>query len=158
MVRLREGALGKDQKFEIGELPMLPGAKKSGLFGRPGMLFVASKNTKHPEIAAKFFNYMLTDPEAARILGLTRGMPSADSQYNVLVAEKRIQPAEIKAYELIKKQKDSGNITLPSPLYEHPRMQTFIREVFEGVAYGKVSDQDAAKRLLEDGNTLLRRL
>ncbi|MFT4174361.1 MAG: ABC transporter substrate-binding protein [Rhodocyclaceae bacterium] len=158
MVRLREGSLAKDQKYEIGDLPMLPGAKKSGLFGRPGMMFVVGKSTKQPELAVKFLNFMMTDPEAARILGLSRGMPSADSQYKTLVADKRITANEIKAFQLIKQQKDSGNITLPSPLYEHPRMQKLIREIFEQVAYGKISEQDASKRLQEEGSALLRRL
>ncbi|MGC3961820.1 MAG: ABC transporter substrate-binding protein [Rhodocyclaceae bacterium] len=158
MVRLREGALGKDQKYEIGEMPILPQAKNSGLFGRPGMMFVVGKNTKHAELAAKFVNFMLTDPEAARILGLSRGMPAANSQYKVLSTGDQVTPNEIKAFELIQKYKDSGKITLPSPLYEHPRMQRLIREVFEQVAYGKINEEQAAKRLQDEGSTLLRRL
>lgn len=158
VIRLRGSTLDKDQKLEIGEFPMLPGAKNSGLFGRPAMLFVVSKRSKHPDVAAKFLNFVLTDPEAARILGLTRGVPAADSQYNALVADKRIELIEQKAFLQIKGLKDAGKITLPSPQFESPRIQKFIREVFEQLAYGKVSEQAAAKRLLEEGNTMLSRL
>jgi oligogalacturonide transport system substrate-binding protein len=33
-----------------------------------------------------------------------------------------------------------------------------MREVFETVAYGKTSDLDAARRLVEEGGSLLRRI
>ncbi len=158
VLRLRASTLDKSQKLDIGEFPQLPGAKNSGLFGRPSLLFVVSKRSKNQEVAAKFVNFMLTDPEAARILGVTRGIPAADSQFKVLVDEKRIDPLEQKAYQQIKGFKDAGRITLPSPLFESPRIQKFMREVFEQVAYGKLSDQQAATRLLEEGNAMLARL
>jgi oligogalacturonide transport system substrate-binding protein len=58
----------------------------------------------------------------------------------------------------IKKQKDSGKIDMPSPLFENARFNKFIREVFETVAYGKTTEQEAAKRLVEEGNALLQRI
>lgn len=158
VLRLRASTLNKEQKLDIGDFLTLPGAKNSGMFGRPSLLFVVSKRTKNAEVAAKFINFMLTDPEAARILGLTRGIPAADSQFNVLVAEKRIDALEQKAYQQIKAAKDAGRITLPSPLFESPRIQKFMREVFEQVAYGKITDQQAAARLLDEGNAMLARL
>lgn len=158
VLRLRASTLNKEQKLDIGEFPMVPGAKNSGLFGRPSLVFAASKRTKHPEVAVKFINFMLTDPEAARILGLTRGVPAAESQYKVLVQEKRIEPLEMKAFQQIKGFKDAGRISLPSPLFESPRVQKFVREVFEQVAYGKLSDEQAAARLLDEGNAMLARL
>jgi oligogalacturonide transport system substrate-binding protein len=121
-------------------------------------MFVASKRTKHPEVAAKFINFLLTDPEAARILGLTRGVPAADSALKVLVDEKRIDALELKAWQQIRTAKEAGRITLPSPLFESPRVQKFMREVFEQVAYGKLTDQQAAARLLDEGNAMLARL
>lgn len=157
-LRLRASTLDKQQKLDVGDFLTMPGAKNSGVFGRPALLFVASKRTKHPEIAAKFINYMLTDPEAARLMGTTRGIPAADSQYNVLVAEKRIDPIEQKAFQQIKSFKDAGRITLPSPLFESPRVQKFVREVFEQVAYGKLTEQQAATRLQDEGNAMLARL
>ncbi|WP_119157372.1 ABC transporter substrate-binding protein [Caldimonas tepidiphila] len=158
VLRLRESTLDKNQKLEIGEFLTLPGAKNTGMFGRPALMFSVSKRSKHPETAAKFLNFLLTDPEAARILGLTRGVPAADSQFHTLVKENRLAPLELRAFLQIKKQKEDGNIDLPSPLFENARFQKFMREVFETVAYGKTSEQDAARRLYEEGNALLNRI
>ncbi len=70
----------------------------------------------------------------------------------------RVQGTELKAYLQIKKLKDAGKIDLPSPLFENARFNKFMREVFETVAYGKISEQEAATRLVEDGNKLLLRI
>ena len=128
------------------------------MFGRPTVMFAVGRNSKKAEIAARLINFLLCDPEAALILGRTRGVPLVDAQYQLLVQEKKLPELELRAYEQIKKQKLAGNIALPSPLFEHARMQKFMREVFETIAYGKTSDQDAATRLIADGNALLRRI
>jgi oligogalacturonide transport system substrate-binding protein len=103
-------------------------------------------------------NFMTTDPEAGTILGLSRGVPSSDSQFRALIKANTLQGIELKAHLQIKAKKDAGQIDLPSPLFEHARFQKFVREVFESVAYAKVTDQEAVKRLLDEGNGLLKRI
>jgi oligogalacturonide transport system substrate-binding protein len=154
----RNSTLNKEQKLDVGDFLTLPNAKNSGMFGRPTLMFAVGKKSKNPEMAAKFLNYMLTDPEAAAILGLTRGVPSADSQFRALARTDALQGNELKAFLQIKKQKDAGKIDLPSPLFENARFNKFMRDVFETVAYGKTTDQEAAKRLIEEGNALLQRI
>jgi oligogalacturonide transport system substrate-binding protein len=158
VIGLRASTLNKEQKLDVGDFLTLPNAKNSGMFGRPSLMFAVGKKSKNPEIAAKFLNFVLTDPEAAGILGLTRGVPSADSQFRALARTDALQGIELKAFLQIKKQKDAGKIDLPSPLFENARFNKFMREVFETVAYGKVTDQEAAKRLVEEGNALLQRI
>jgi len=157
-IGVRNSTLNKDQKLDVGEFLTLPNAKNSGMFGRPTLMFAVSKKTKHPEAAAKFLNYILTDVDAGAILGLTRGVPSADAQFRALIRNDTLKGNDLKAYLQIKKLKDAGQIDLPSPLFENARFQKFMREVFETVAYNKVSEQEAAKRLFSEGNTLLQRI
>jgi oligogalacturonide transport system substrate-binding protein len=52
----------------------------------------------------------------------------------------------------------AGRIALPSPLFEHARLQKFMREVFETVAYGKADAAAAARRLVHEGQALLQRI
>ncbi|MBI3369513.1 MAG: carbohydrate ABC transporter substrate-binding protein, partial [Burkholderiales bacterium] len=157
-IPLRQATLDRNQKLAIGDFPMLPGAKNSGQFGRPALMFAVGRNSKHAELAARFVNYLLTDIEAARILGKTRGAPAASAPFEMLLREKMMPPLELQAHEQIAVQRKAGAIDRPSPLLEHARMQKFLREVFETVAYGKTSDQAAATRLIEEGNALLRRI
>ena len=51
-----------------------------------------------------------------------------------------------------------GPPALPAPLFDHARLHRYMREVSEPVAYGKSSDADAARRLVEEGNALLKRI
>ncbi|HEX5389481.1 MAG TPA: hypothetical protein VFW67_06920, partial [Burkholderiaceae bacterium] len=90
--------------------------------------------------------------------GLSRGVPSASGALHALLKDNRIGPLEQAAYQQIKLQKEAGGIDLPSPLFENQRFSKFMREVFETVAYGKATEQEAARRLYEEGNTLLKRI
>ena len=157
-IPLRAATLNKQQNLVLGDFPTLPDAKVSGMFGRPTVMLAMGRNCKQPELAARLINFLLTDPEAAKILGKTRGVPAARSQLDVLVKGNRLPAMELAAHEQIKKQRDAGRVPVPAPLFEHARLHKFMREVFETVAYGKTTDQEAARRLVEEGNALLKRI
>ena len=157
-IPLRAATLDKQQKLVLGDFPSLPGAAVSGMFGRPTVMLGMGRNCKQPELAARFIGFMLTDPEAARILGKTRGVPAARSQLDVLVKGNRLPAMELAAHQQIKLQREAGRVPVPAPLFEHARLHKFMREVFETVAYGKTTDQEAARRLVEEGNALLKRI
>ena len=128
------------------------------MFGRPTVMYAVGRNSKHTELAARFLNFMLTDAEAATILGRTRGAPAASGPFKALLAANKLPPLELQAYQQIQTQKLAGRIDRPAPLFEHARMNKFMREVFETVAYKKTRDLEAARRLVEEGNALLQRI
>ncbi|MDT7837094.1 ABC transporter substrate-binding protein [Aquabacterium sp. OR-4] len=157
-IRLRQSTLDKQQRLALGEPLMLPGASSSGVFGRPAMLFSASRNTRHPEWAARFIDFLLTDADASRVLGLVRGLPSARSALEVALADRKLTPLEKQAWQQIQSQRAAGRIPLPSPVFEDARMRKFLRDTFERVSYDRLGVVDAAERLLVHGNALLRRI
>jgi oligogalacturonide transport system substrate-binding protein len=151
-------ALAAPQTAVVGDFLTLPGAKASGMLGRPSMMLAVSKNTKSPQAAVRFVNFMLTDPEAARILGTTRGIPLAQSQIKALQQDGKIDAVPMQAFQQIAAMRNSGKLTPPSPLFENPRMARLVRDIFDQVAYDKISAEDAAKRLQDEGNAMLKRL
>ena len=158
VIALRGSTLKGENRLALGEFPMLPNARATGIFGRPTVMYAVGRHCKQPEIAARFVEFLITDPEAARLLGRTRGLPAARNAFAQLKAAGQLPPLELQAHEQIKLQREAGRIPLPAPLFEHPRMHKFMREVFELVAYRKTSDAEAAARLLRDGQALLKRL
>ena len=158
VIGLRGGTLKPPQTLALGEFPTLPGAKNSGLFGRPALMYAVGRNCKQPELAARFANFMLTDPGAAAILGRTRGPPAAREPLQTLLRENKLPPLELQAHQMIQKLKGAGRIDLPAPHFEHARLHKFMREVFETVAYRKSDATKAAERLVKEGNALLRRI
>jgi oligogalacturonide transport system substrate-binding protein len=155
---IRSSTLKGENRLTLGEFPTLRGARASGIFGRPTVMFAVGRNCRQPELAARFIEFLLTDPEAVRVLGRTRGLPASRAALSQLRAEGKLPPLELEAYTRIAAQREHGNIPLPAPLFEHPRMNKFMREVFETVAYGKSDAPSAARRLREDGQALLQRL
>lgn len=144
----------KTTEFDIGDFLTQPNAKNSGYVGRPAQMIVVSKNSKNPEMAVKFVNWMLNSPEAAEILGTVRGVSMSKPYREVLFKANKFTPLEVKAMKQIERAK----IDVPSPLAEYSRTQAWVREVFEKAVYGKITDQEAAKMLVDDTNVMLRRI
>lgn len=157
-IPLRASTLKPPQRLALGDFPTLPDAKGSGMFGRPTLMYAVGRHCKQPEVAARFIEYLLTDLDAARLLARTRGLPGARGPFEQLRSEGRLPALELQAHQQIQAQRDAGRLPLPAPLFEHPRLLKFMREVFETVAYGKTTDIAAARRLLKDGSALLNRI
>jgi len=158
VIALRGSTLKGANRLAVGDFPMLPEARATGIFGRPTVMFAVGRHCRQPERAAKLIEFLLTDPEATRILGRTRGLPAARGALEQLRAEGKLPPLELQAHVQIAKEREAGRIPLPAPLFEHPRMQKFMREVFETVAYSKSDEVTAARRLREGGQALVQRL
>jgi oligogalacturonide transport system substrate-binding protein len=161
VIALRSSTLDKQQRLALGAFPTLPGALDSGMFGRPTVMYAVSRHAEkngRAEMAARLVNFLLTDREAAALLGRTRGLPSARGPYEQLKAAGALPPLEVAAHEQIRAQRESGRLKRPAPLFEHARLHKFMREVFETVAYGKTGDAEAARRLVVEGQALLQRI
>ncbi len=157
-IRLRQSTLNAEQKLDLGPFLSHPGASDSGMFGRPSLLFAVSKHTQRTDTAVRLVRFLLTSPEAAGLLSITRGIPAAASARAALEAHGQLPALEMKAHRQIDAQRRAGRITLPSMRFEDARFRRFLREIFELVAYRRLSATDAAQRLLDDGNALLKRI
>jgi oligogalacturonide transport system substrate-binding protein len=148
--RLRASTL-RGAALALGEFPRCPARSPAGMFGRPALMYAVGR-TAAAGPGGALVEFLLTDPEAARLLGRTRGMPAARPAFEQLRAAGPAAALELQAHAQIQAQRAAGRIPLPAPLFEHPRMLKFMREVFETVAYRKTTDEDAARRLVEKGN------
>lgn len=161
VIALRSSTLDKRQRLVLGDFPTLPGAMDSGMFGRPTVMYAVSRQAEkrgRAEISTRLVNFLLTDPEAAAVLGRTRGLPSARGPFEQLKASNTLPPLELAAHEQIRVQREAGRLKRPAPLFEHARLHKFMREVFETVAYDKTTDEAAARRLVTEGQALLQRI
>jgi oligogalacturonide transport system substrate-binding protein len=151
-LKLRQSAWNVGTQGELGSFLLVPAARSSGMYGRPSTMLSVSKNTKNPELAAKFVNFLTTDPEAAKLLGTSRGTPMAKTQLDVLQKGNLIQGMELKSYNQIVANK----LEYPSPLFEHPRMQEFVTKVFDAHQKRTITADQAATQLLNEGNQILK--
>jgi oligogalacturonide transport system substrate-binding protein len=150
--KTRMSSLPKTTTVVVGDFLTMKGAKNSGFFGRPSLMFAVSKHSKKPELAAKFVNFMLTDPAAVKVLGDSRGIPLAKSAFELLQKENKFTKLDLAAYEQFKKSK----IDAPSAFFEHAKIQELIRSICEQVSMGKATDDQAADRLITETNKVLK--
>ncbi len=144
----------KEFEFVLGEFLTQANAKSSGRIGRPAQIMGVSRNSKNPEIATRFVNFLLTTPEAAEILKVTRGVMLAKPAYETLRARNLISPIQQSAVD----QLDGVDVYNPHPFFEDPRVLQLLNTTIEEVAYGKVSPREAAESLVREGERILRRL
>jgi len=159
VIPLRSSTLPKKlEQMEIGPMITLPGAKTSGTISRPSMIYSVSKNSKNPEIAAKFLNFMLTSPEAARIGKMSRGVPATKAQFDTLVNEGLIAPPMVAAMEQIRAL-HAGNLIPPaSPWFEIAKIRDPLAQIEEEVCYGKITPEQAADKILSGIGAILSRM
>lgn len=158
VINLRKSTLDSNQKLNFGMFPTLPGARDSGMFGRPTLMYAIGKNSRQAEIAAKLIHFLATDVDAHQFLGRTRGLPLAPAPYNYLKSSGKVTPLELAAYQQIAQVRQAGRLSRPAPLFEHARMHKFMREIFERVAYNKITDEVAADHLIQQGQAILQRI
>jgi oligogalacturonide transport system substrate-binding protein len=158
VINLRRSTLNPQQQLALGDFPTAANALDSGLFGRPTLMYAVSRNSREPDIAARFVNFMATSEQAHEVLGRTRGLPGARKAFAKVRGSGKVSTLELAAFEQIAEVRRSGRLSRPSPLFEHARMHRFMREIFERVAYRKVSDEEAAQRLIDQGQALVQRI
>jgi oligogalacturonide transport system substrate-binding protein len=149
--RTRMSSLPKTTMVTVGDFLTMKGAKSSGLFGRPSLMFAVSRNTRNPVLAAKFIEFMLNDPEAITILRDSRGIPASSIAYNQMLQAGAVSSIDKKAYETIR----TSGLDMPSPYFEHMKIQELIRDICEKVSLGKLTDEQAADRMTAEANDIL---
>jgi multiple sugar transport system substrate-binding protein len=66
------------------ELPHFADAPQGWEYMKPGMYWSQSSKSAHPAEAALLINYFINDPEAAKVLGTERGIPSSSSALDAI--------------------------------------------------------------------------
>lgn len=143
------------QRVALGPFPLLPQAKDAGLLYRPAMLFAVNRGTRHPHEAAVLVNFLLNDPEAVRIFEVKRGAPVSKSALQILQNEGALKGL---AWEGFQQMERLPNRVRESGFFEHPRVRDGFIDTYERLGYGRLSVEDAGRRMFEEVNAILRRV
>lgn len=73
---LMAGALSDlEDTFVTTTLPQREDAVDTSILVKPSQLYAITKSSEHPDMAADFLNFLLTNEEAGKVLGDSRGVP-----------------------------------------------------------------------------------
>ncbi len=143
-----------DGSLETGPLLSDENGNTSGWMVKPSLLYVISKNTKYPDEAAAFIDFMLNDDECAKILGTTRGIPSSAAAEKALEKSGALAGLAKESDDLLEK---TDTITI-SPYMELSRMKDFYNTAIEAVSYGTSDADAAAKQMYDSVNDYLEKI
>lgn len=143
----------KNQSMVLGDLPVLPDAKMSGWFIKPSMLFAINGETKYPKQSALFLNWLLNNPEAAKTLGTTRGIPASKSAMSALLASDAGLKNSL-SYQATE-QINNCKPTLESPYMDNSELKQAYITAMQAISYGNATTQQAAQTLVESMNNTL---
>lgn len=136
-------------------LPLVEEGATGGHFFKPSMLISIAASTEHPETAVAFANFMVTDPEAAKVLDVERGVPistvSRDAIRPLLDDAGREQVAFIAALDPY-----AGSLP-PSPPKGAGEIDKLMIEVGQQVGFGQLTPQQGAERIVSEATRILSR-
>lgn len=142
-------ALEDGQEFVLGEFLTGFGKKTAGLY-KISQTWAIAESSEHKEAAARLISFMVSDPEAVKILGTERGIVANKA------AEQILMDADLMTgltYEGNTAVMEVANYTL-DPNFENSKLKDatgIYYEVMEGISYGD-DTAELAEYLIESVN------
>ncbi|HEX2145221.1 MAG TPA: extracellular solute-binding protein [Glycomyces sp.] len=121
-----------------------------GLHLRPSVQFVIAANSEYPEQSAKLIEFMLTDPDAAAILGTNRGIPSTKTGLEHTDLDEASQA--VIDYEATVEQYLIDPPAVPPSAAG--AIEAKYTEIYQQVQYGEMAPAEAAELFFTEAETL----
>lgn len=149
------GALLPEAKLGIAAYPMAKSDGNSGLFYRPGLHWCISRDCKNVEAAAKYIDFFVNDMEAGKVLEVERGIP-ANLKVQSLITPQLGEYAK-RSVEFTKSIENVVNPYPPSAPAGAIEVDTGVmRPIGDQLAFGKISVDEAAKKMIEGAKRAIR--
>ena len=136
------GNLEEQYQEYVGIRPhfTMEGAQNSGWLARPSLVWGISNDTQHPDVAAAFLEFMLTDQRAIEILGTDRGVPINQvgrAHFDALNLENLVIDA-------VAMHQNAETVTF-HPMLEFPNVREIIEQRAIAIQAGEATVEEAAQ-------------
>lgn len=139
------------------KLAVMPDAKDSGLWLKPGMFFSVSETSKVKEECAKFINWFVNSSEANEILLGERGTPVSSEVRENLISSGKLSEQQKEAFDYT----DKITAVVGETPAADPSGIAEVNEAFasagNSVLYGQLTSKEAAEQFREKANEILER-
>lgn len=125
--------------------PQAKDETRSGYYLKPSMYWTITKNSKHPEIAARFINFLINNLEANKLLNGDRGVPiSFDIRQKL---QPMLDDPERKMFNFIKYISNNSSIIEPPPPAQYDQVIEILEEVHYKILEGSQTPSEAYQEL-----------
>ncbi|MBW7454710.1 extracellular solute-binding protein, partial [Paenibacillus sepulcri] len=139
------GVLPEDVESQSVSPPVFDDALTGASLVRPSQVVSVNKESKNTEEAVKFVNWLLTDKEAAVVLGDTRAVPAVESSRLAIVEAKKLDPDVSTAVEVA----SSHPATPDNVISQNSQLSEVLKDVLQKVAFKTLTPDKAADELIE---------
>ena len=129
--------------LEAGPLLADESGNTGGWLIKPTLLYAVSGNTKYPDEAAAFIDFLVNDEECAELLGTTRGIPASKKAASALEKSGKLSGLAKECSDIL----SAADTVTISPYMELPRMKDFYNTAIESVSYGTADADTAARQM-----------
>ncbi|WP_226681918.1 ABC transporter substrate-binding protein [Sutcliffiella horikoshii] len=127
------------------ELVKAPRSEEAGGYLKPSMFWAVSEHSKNKEEAQKFIDFFINDPEAAEILGVTRGIPVSNTILDSM--KENFGQSELSQLTLIEETAPDGQIFNGGPKGWGDFQNNGYRQVGEELSFGQIEPEAAYEQL-----------
>ncbi|MBE0578314.1 ABC transporter substrate-binding protein [Devosia sp.] len=147
--------LVQDKLGMVG-FPRVAAGVGGGHYRKPSMFFSVGGSSANKEAAADFLNFFISDPEAAKVLGVERGIPCLPSTREV-VAPTLDEQSQV-ALNFVANLGDLlGALPPPPPASAGEIDASLIRTIGQEVGFGAKTPEEGARDLIAGANDILSR-
>lgn len=125
-----------------------------GQYFKPSMFMGVAADTGHPKESAQLVDFMLNDPDAAKILGASRGIPVNESIRDEVASDLKDFDKTIYEYQA----PFEGKLNAPpqAPPSGDSALQTTFQRDYDQVSYERLSPREAAENYITEAKAELR--
>lgn len=143
-------------KLGMNGFPRVAAGVGGGHYRKPSMFFSLGGTSANKEKAAEFLNFFISDPEAAKILGVERGIPCLPATRDV-VAPTLDEQSQV-ALNFVSNLGDLlGPLPPPPPASAGEIDASLIRTLGQEVGFGAKTPEQAGAELISGANDILSR-
>lgn len=135
-----EAMLPEGHTFAVGDYPVLEGAARTGKYIKPATMYAVSKNTEHPEEAAKLLDFLVNSEQMAMRQQVEKGVPVSSKQKSKLEKEGLLAGVLSEAEAHMGDQE----IYLINENFENNVMKDELKTATDAILYNNQSIKDAA--------------
>ena len=147
--------LVQDKLGMVG-FPRVAAGVGGGHYRKPSMFFSVGGSSANKEAAADFLNFFISDPEAAKVLGVERGIPCLPATREV-VAPTLDEQSQV-ALNFVSNLGDLlGALPPPPPASAGEIDASLIRTIGQEVGFGAKTPEEGARDLIAGANDILSR-
>jgi multiple sugar transport system substrate-binding protein len=109
------------------------------------MYWSVFRGSKHRDVAVDVLNFLVNDPEAVKILGTDRGLPS-NLDLRKAVGDEITDPAMKQSIEVENKLAETFGTSPQVPIRGHSKVRAELIKAAEEAQYGRLTPAKAAEQ------------